>query len=191
MRMALLMIGSGLLLLAARPALAREHRSGGAGKYTRPAMAARAHMGGGFLKRARTVGISPDGKQAYVVATDRDGEIWNIEVNRSTGRNTSQLKLVKHYSLQDARFFATRWEKGVPSEFIAARPGDAGRGLPVLTNSHKNMRVTLPSVLVGSPEVHVLIGTEKRFPGAWKSVEQNVRFDPVDRIPSQRGTLLK
>jgi len=179
------------VLATGSAALAEGYRGGPAGKYSRPAMAARAHFSPGVLVRARTVGVSPDGTHALVVGRDRGGGLWNVEVNRASGRVTSALKQVSHSSLLDAKAFAARWEK-IPAKLIRARPGDlSGRGLPVLSRSHKSLRIALPGTRSGTRPQNVLVGTKKSFLREWKSPEKNVRFDPADGIPSARRTLVR
>lgn len=174
------------VMLAAVDAGATDFRGGKAGSYARPAMAARAGFSPGFIVRARTIGVSQDGKRAYVIAADRQGEIWNIEVDRATGENTLQLKHVAHYGLMDARSFGAAREN-IPAEFIRATVGDVTHsGLPQLTRSHEHLRVALPGTRDGTPAANVLVGTRKHFPDGWRSASRNVRFDPADGIPSPR-----
>jgi len=165
---------------------AKNYKGGKAGTFARPAMAARKNFGKGFIVRARTIGISRDGKHALVIAKDKTGELWNVEVERSTGRTTTQLKHVKHYSLQEARFFGSDRE-GIPHSFVRAHAGDvSNKGLPVLSRSHKSMRVALPGTVLGTKPTNVLVGTRKLFHDKWISTEKNVRFDPADGIASTR-----
>jgi hypothetical protein len=181
------------LLIFPIAASADPYKGGPAGRYQRPAMAARTHFAKGTVARARTIGISRDGKEALVVAQTKKGDIWHLTVNRATGRVDTALDgHIPHYGTQDARFHLLN--RLGPKSFIYAGkimdvkgnrvqreirvwPGDAtGRGLPKLTRSHKHLRVGV----TGDSEPHnLLVSTRKVFVGNWDFLKSPVRPDPA------------
>ncbi|MCA9667245.1 MAG: hypothetical protein KC503_16715 [Myxococcales bacterium] len=155
-------------------------------RIKRPAMAVRRNFGAGFIKRARTIGRSRDGKLALVVAVDKHGALWNVELDLATGRNVSQLKHLEHYGRQEARFYSSdHLDRNMPHEFIRTQLGE-----PALTRSHKHLRVVLPGTELGVPRATVLVGLKKLFTGAghWVSTDKNVRVERLEpqRLPAKK-----